>query len=43
MIFSVVIYGCECWAIKKAKHQELMIFNYVVGEDFWEPLGLQGD
>ena len=31
--FSVVMYGCESWAVKKAEHQKLMLFNYGVGED----------
>ena len=30
MVFPVVIYGCECWAIKKADHQRIDAF----GEDF---------
>ena len=39
--FSVVTYGCESWTRKKA--EELMLLNSGVGEDSWEPLGLQGD
>ena len=31
MVFPVVMYGCESWTVKKAEHQELMLF------------GLQGD
>ena len=27
MIFSVVIYGCESWAIKKAKCQRIGVFE----------------
>ena len=23
MVFSVVMYGCECWTIKKAEHQRI--------------------
>ena len=34
MVFPVVMYGCESWTIKKAEHQELMLLNSVVGEDF---------
>ena len=34
MIFPVVMYGCENWTIKKAEcEEELMLFNYGVGED----------
>ena len=43
MVFSVVIYGCESWTIKKAEHQKLMLLNGGVGEDSWESLGQQGD
>ena len=31
MVFTVVMYGCESWTVKKAEHQELM--NCGVGED----------
>ena len=30
MVFSVVMYGCESWTIKKAEHWR------IVGEDSWE-------
>ena len=33
MIFSVVMYGCERWTIKKAKCQRIDAFNCGVGED----------
>ena len=33
MVFPVVMYGCESWAIKKAEHQRTDAFNYGVGED----------
>ena len=35
MVFPVAMYQCESWTIKKAKCQELMLFNwnYGVGED----------
>ena len=33
MVFPVVMYGCESWTIKKAKHQKLMLLNCGVGED----------
>ena len=36
MVFPVVMYGCECWTVKKA--EELMVLNCGVGEDSWESL-----
>ena len=27
MVFPVVMYGCESWAIKKAEHQEIDAFE----------------
>ena len=33
MIFPVVMYGCESWAIKKAEGQKLMLSNCGIGED----------
>ena len=33
MVFPVVMYGCENWTIKKAKHQRIDAFNCGVGED----------
>ena len=33
MVFPVVMYGCESWAIKKASVKELMLLNCGVGED----------
>ena len=33
MVFPVVMYGCESWAIKKAECEELMLLNCGVGED----------
>ena len=33
MVFPVVMYGCESWAVKKAEHEELMLLNCGVGED----------
>ena len=32
MVFPVVMYGCESWAIKLST-KELMLLNYGVGED----------
>jgi len=33
IVFPVVMYGCESWTIKKARHRELMLLNYGVGQD----------
>ena len=33
MVFPVVIYGCDSWTIKKAKHQRIDALNGGVGED----------
>ena len=33
MVFPVVMYGCESWAIKKAECEELMLLNCGVEED----------
>ena len=33
MGFSVVMYGCEIWIIKKLSAEELMLLNCGVGED----------
>ena len=41
--FSVVMYGCECWTIKKLSDKELMLSNCGAGEDSSESLGQQGD
>ena len=43
MFFSVVMYGCESWTIKKAERQRIDAFDCGVGEDSCESLGLQGD
>ena len=43
MVFSVVMYGCESWTIKKAEHRRFMLLNCGVGEDSWESLGLKGE
>ena len=32
MVFSVVMYGCECWTIKKAEHRRIDAFNCGIGE-----------
>ena len=33
MVFSIVVYGCESWTVKKADGKELMLLNCGVGED----------
>ena len=33
MVFPVVIYGCDSWAIKKAECQRIDVLNCGVGED----------
>ena len=33
MVYPVVMYGCENWTIKKAKHRRTEALNCVVGED----------
>ena len=33
MVFPVVMYGCESWAIKNGEHRGIDAFNSGVGED----------
>ena len=33
VVFSMVMYGCESWTVKKAEHQIIDAFNCGVGED----------
>jgi len=33
MVFPIVMYGCESWAIKKAEHRKIDALNCGVGED----------
>ena len=33
MVFPVVMYGCESWAIRKLNTEELLLLNCAVGED----------
>ena len=33
MVCPVVKYRCESWTVKKAEHEELMLWNCGVGED----------
>ena len=34
MVFPVVMYGCECWIIRRLSVEELMLLNCGAGEDF---------
>ena len=43
MVFPVVMYGCESWALKKLSAKELMLLNCDVGEDSLDFLGQQRD
>ena len=43
MVFPVVMYACESWTVKKAKHQRIDAFELGPGEDSCWSLGLQGD
>ena len=44
VFFPVVMYGCESWTIKKGECRRIDASELCgVGEDSWEPLGLQGD
>ena len=33
MVFTVVMYGCESWTVKKAECRRMMLLNCDVGED----------
>ena len=43
MVFPVVMYGCESWTIKKAKHTTIDAFELWYWEYSWESPELQGD
>jgi len=43
MVFPVIMHGCESWTIKKTECRRIDAFDYGVGEDSWESLGLQED
>ena len=43
IVFPVVMYGCESWTVKKAKHQRIDALNCGVQVFSCESLGLQGD
>ena len=42
-VFLAVVYGCESWTIKKAKHQRTDASNCPTEKDSRESLGQQGD
>ena len=33
MVFTVVMYGCESWTVRKAEAEEFMLLKCGVGED----------
>ena len=33
MVYPVVMYGCDSWAIKKAEHRRIDVLNCGFGED----------
>ena len=39
MVFPVVIYGCECWTIKKAEHQRIDAFELWCWRRHWRVPG----
>ena len=41
--FSVVMYGCESWIIRKAEYWKIDGFELLLEKDSWESLKLQGD
>ena len=43
MVFPAVMYGCESWTIKKAKHWRTGAFELWCWRKLWESLGLPGD
>ena len=43
MVFPVVMYGCESWSIKKAKHQRIDAFELWCWRRLLRVPGLQGD
>ena len=43
MVFSVVMYGCESWTIKKSEHQRADAFELWCWRRLLRVPGLQGD
>ena len=38
MVFPVVVYGCESWTVKKAKHQRIDAFELLLEKTLESPL-----
>ena len=38
MVFPVVVYGCESWTVKKAKHQRINAFELLLEKTLESPL-----
>ena len=38
VVFPVVMYGCECWTIKKAEHKSTDAFELVLEKSLESPL-----
>ena len=43
MVFPVVMYGCESWAIRKAEHRRIDAFELWCWRKLLRVFGLQGD
>ena len=43
MVFPVVMYGCECWTVKKAEHRRTDAFELWCLRRLLRVRGLQGD
>ena len=43
MVFPVVMYGCECWTVKKAEHQRIDAFELWCWRRLLRVPRLQGD
>ena len=43
MVFSVFVYGCESWSIKKVEHQRIDAFKLWCWRRLLRVLGVQGD
>ena len=43
MVFTVVMYGCESWTVKRAEHRRIDAFELWCWRRLLESLGLQGD
>ena len=43
MVFSVVMYGCKSWTIRRLRAEEFILLNYGAREESRGSLGLQGN